>query len=164
MNKREVIIIVLAGLLAVYGVLDYLVLDKKRSRTDEEKIRAAAAKIEETGKTARATLAGLKKNNGGRDLAYIKIKVEDKWSRDPFIYYSENSEELDDIAAEELPEMVYSGFIQLGKNILGVINGMEYGIGDLVVEIGYKVIQITPKKVTLLTQSDRQISVYLQED
>jgi len=164
MNKREAIIIVLAGLLAVYGVLDYFVLDKKRGSKDEEKIQAAIAKTEEIGKTSQTTVAVLRKGNGGRDLPYLKVKVEEIWSKDPFIYYSEDSEELDDIAGEKQPEMVYSGFIQLGGNILGVINGMEYSIGELVIKIGYKVLQITPTKVTLLTQSNRQITLYLQED
>ena len=32
MNKRESIIILLAALLAVYGLLDYFVLSKKKNR------------------------------------------------------------------------------------------------------------------------------------
>ncbi len=164
MNKREVIIIVLAGLLAVYGLLNYFVLDKNKGSTDEEKIQAAIKAADDIGKTAQTTLAALKKENGGRDLPYLKAKAEDIWSKDPFIYYSENSNDLDDTPAEKLPDMVYSGFIQIGGNILGIINGMEYSIGDLVIEIGYKVLEITPIKVTLLTRSNRQVTLYLQED
>ncbi|WP_035235465.1 hypothetical protein [Desulfobacter vibrioformis] len=163
MNKREVIIIGLAGLLAVYGLLNYFVLDKKKGSTDEEKIQAAIKAADAIGKTAQTTMAALKKN-GGRDLAYLKTKAEDIWSRDPFIYYGENSGKLDDGASDKLPDMVYSGFIQLGENFLGIINGMEYSIGDLVIDIGYKVLEITPTKVTLLTQSNRQVTLYLQED
>jgi len=162
MNKREVIIIGLAGLLAVYGLLNYFVLDQKKGSTDEEKIQAAIKAADAIGKTAQTTMAALKKN-GGRDLAYLKTKAEDIWSRDPFIYYGENSEKLDG-ASDKLPDMVYSGFIQLGENILGIINGMEYSIGDLVIDLGYKVLEITPTKVTLLTQSNRQVTLYLQED
>ena len=158
------IIIVLAGLLAVYGLLNYFVLGKNKGGTDEEKIKAAIANAEETGKTAQASVVALKKGTGGRDLPYLKVKAESIWSQDPFIYYSEDSMALDESETSKLPEMVYSGFIQLGGSILGVINGMEYSIGDLVVEIGYKVLQITPTKVTLLTQSNRQVTLYIQED
>ena len=164
MNKREVIIIVLAGVLAVYGLLNYFVLDKKKGSTDEEKIQAAIKAADDIGKTAQITVAALKKGNGGRDLSYLKAKAEGIWREDPFIYYSEDSEDLDDTTAETMPDMVYSGFIQMGENILGIINGMEYSIGDLVIKIGYKVLQITPIKVTLLTQSNRQVTLYLQED
>ncbi|MGD9824947.1 hypothetical protein [Desulfobacter sp.] len=164
MSRREVIIIVLAGLLAVYGLLNYFVLDKKKGSTDEEKIQAAIKAADDIGKTAQTALAALKKENGGRDLPYLKAKAEEIWSKDPFIYYSENSDDLDDTTAEKLPDMVYSGFIQIGGNILGIINGMEYSIGDLVMEIGYKVLEITPAKVTLLTRSNRQVTLYLQED
>lgn len=164
MKKREVIILVLAGLLVMFGLLNYFVLDKKKGSTDEEKIQAAVKKCEDVSKTAQLTVVNMKKGHGGRDLAYLKMKAEGIWSKDPFIYYSEDAQELDEIDVAKLPEMVYSGFIKLGENVLCVINGMEYIIGDLVIDIGYKVLQITPTKVTLLTQADRQVTLYLQED
>lgn len=164
MNKREVIIIVFAGLLVVFGLLDFFVLDKKADGTDDEKIQAAILTAEDTEKAAHAAIASLKKDNGDSDLPFLKKKAESLWSRDPFILYSGDTDERDTAEIENLPEMVYSGFIQLGENVLGVINNMEYSIGDLVIDIGCKVLQITPTKVTLLTQSDRQVTLYLQED
>ena len=164
MKKREVIILVLAGVLVLFGVLNYFVLDKKKGSTDEEKIQAAIAAAENTGKTSQATIAALQKGNGGRNLPYLKSKAEGIWSKDPFIYYSDDSEEMSDADAEKMPAMIYSGFIQLGENILGVINGMEYSMGDLLIDIGYKVIQITPKKVVVLTQNNKQVTLYLQQD
>ncbi|WP_321495003.1 hypothetical protein [uncultured Desulfobacter sp.] len=164
MNKREVIIIVFAGLLVVFGLLDFFVLGEKTDRTDDEKIQAAIITAEEAQNTAHEAIASLKKGNGGSDLAFLKEKAESIWPRDPFILYSGDPDERDATEIENLPEMVYSGFIQLGENVLGVINNMEYSIGDLVIDIGCKVLQITPTKVTLLTQADRQLTLYLQED
>ena len=164
MKKREVIILVLAGLLVVLGLVNYFVLDKKKGSTDEEKIQAAIEKSEEIGKIAQKRVVDMKKGLGGRNLPYLKVKAEGIWSKDPFIYYSEDSQGLEETAVATLPDMAYSGFIKLGKNNLCVINGMEYIIGDLLIDIGYKVLQITPTKVTLLTQANRQVTLYLQED
>ena len=84
--------------------------------------------------------------------------------RPPFIHYDKGPGPLDASEDAAVPDMTYSGFIQIGSHLLGIINGMEYRIGDLVLEIGYKVIQITPLKVTLLTQTNKQVTLYLQED
>ena len=164
MNKRESIIILLAALLAAYGLLDYFVLSKKKTGTNEEIIKAAITEAETAGTAATASLTALIAKNRGRELSYTKSKVESPWLKDPFIHYDKGSEHLDASEDAVVPDMTYSGFIQLGSHLLGIINGMEYRIGDLVLELGYKVIQITPLKATLLTQTNKQVTLYLQED
>ncbi len=164
MKKRESIIILLAALAAVYGLLDYFVLGKKDAGSEEQIIQAAVEDAKTAGKTSDAAIAALTAANKGRVLSYSKKKAEGPWLKDPFIQHTEDPEALKNSGNEALPDMIYSGFIQLGSNILGIINGMEYSVGDLVLEIGFKVVQITPLKVTLLTQTEQEVTLYLQED
>jgi len=165
MNRREQIIILLAVLMAAYGVLDYFVLSKKgASGKDEDKVTAAVQQADTFAATATARLTAMSVKNKGRSLSYTKKMAETPWPRDPFITHTKVIEKEEQLSDADMPEMIYSGFIKLGNRILGVINGMEYRVGELVVDIGYKVHQITASKVILLTESNKQIIIYLQED
>ncbi|WDP90796.1 MAG: hypothetical protein HUN04_14260 [Desulfobacter sp.] len=167
MNKREKIIIFLAGLMALYGALDYFVLGKKSSATGEEdKIKAAVQQTDAFAAAATAQLTAMVTQNKGKNLTYTKKMAETPWPRDPFIVHTGTDKTVDqeEINPADLPEIIYSGYIRAGAAVLAVINGMEYTVGELVADIGYKVHNITPSKVVLLTESNKQITIYLQED
>ncbi len=164
MNKRETIIIVLAGLLALYGLLDYFVLGNDKQGSAEQQIAAAATEAEAVTQKANANLTALKAGKGKEALAYIKTRAESMWLSDPFILYTGDSADQDREKEKDMPALIYSGFIQVGETILGVINGMEYSIGELILDAGYKVSQITPLKVVLVTQTGKKVTLYLQEE
>jgi len=164
MKKRETIIVLLAGMLAVYGLLDYFVLNKKAVTGEEEKINAAIADATTFSQASMARVIALSAQGGAKKLDYAKTSAETPWPRDPFIYYQKELDTEADLSGEDMKDIIYSGFMRLGKNVLGIINGMEYGLGELIADLEYKVHQITPSKVILLTKANKQITIYLQED
>jgi len=48
--------------------------------------------------------------------------------------------------------------------MLAVINGMEYTVGEMLRDIGYKVFRITSSQVILLTETNKEITLYLEEN
>jgi hypothetical protein len=45
--------------------------------------------------------------------------------------------------------MIYSGYVESGKNKMAIINGLEYRAGEQLKEEGYTLKQITPLKVLI---------------
>ena len=63
-----------------------------------------------------------------------------------------------------LLKYVYSGFVQMGDTKFAIINGMEYTIGDAVLDTSYYVKTITPQQVVLKRiDSPQTISISMSE-
>ena len=165
MNRREIIIIVIAVAIGAYGVLDFFVLSGKKSSNGDDKIQAAITKIDTFANLSRTNLTAVTTKQEFKDIDYLISKAETRWKNDPFMVYGSNGAELDkQLEGKELPEMTYTGFIKAGKKMLAVINGMEYTIGEMLRDIGYKVFRITSSQVILLTGANKKITLHLEEN
>ncbi len=164
MNRRESIIIVVAVAIGIYGLLDYFVLSGKKVNGKDENLAVAVGKIDTFAQTASLDLTQVVSKKDFQDTGYLISKAEAKWENDPFWIYQADDMEYIATAEEKLPELSYTGFIKAGQKVLAVVNGMEYTLGELLRDVGYKVSRITPLKVVLLTEANKEIILQLEEN
>lgn len=163
MKKRELIIVTLAGILLIYGLLDFFVFSGKPKNGEDEKIAGRLSEITTFAESAGSELTAVTAKKEFPDMDYLVSKIESDWPHDPFIVYGPDHFQ-DTLSDEEIPKLSYTGFIKAGKKILAVINGMEYEIGELLRDVGYTVSGITPSRVVLLTDLNKEIILQLEEN
>jgi len=165
MNKRELMIIVVAVFIGIYGLLDYFVFSAKSVDGEDAKMAAAIGRITTLAESAGIELSTVTAKKDIQNLSYVITKAETNWKNDPFAVYTADTLKVDDaVSAEKLPELSFTGFIQAGRKILAVVNGMEYTIGEMLKDVGYKVFSITPSRVVLLTEANKEIILQLEEN
>lgn len=165
MKKREIIILVLACAAVVYGAIDFLVLSKKKP------VQSSAAGLEEQLSPVKAfvstvqdQLAVFRKTDVSRE-DYIISRGEAPWHHDPFVESMMAPEEMkDETGFADGIEIRYSGFIQAGETIFAVINGMEYTLGETLLDLGYKVVNIDTARVILSNEANKEIFIPLEEN
>lgn len=162
MKKREIIIIAVAVVFVVYALLDFFVLSGKPKNGEDQKITDQVGKIAAFAETAGSELTAVAKQKESPDMEYLVSKIESDWPHDPFV--AQESVGVQDAPASDAPKLSYTGFIKAGKKILAVINGMEYEIGELLKDVGYKVSAVTPSQVVLLTEFNKEIILQLEEN
>ena len=164
MKKREIIIVVIAALLGVYGLVDYFILSGSKAPGGGQKITEALTSIDGFAQAAELNLIPAEVTGSLKDQAYMISKAEAPWEKDPFGGGGLESKAEEGLVKEDILEMHYSGFIRAGKKMLAVVNGMEYTVGELLVDVGYKVSKITSSKVVLLTEANKEIVLQLEEN
>lgn len=149
--------------MGVYGLADHFVLSRGSDDT-EALAQKAEQELETYASTASARLAVAKIKDRGH-MEYLISRAEADWTRDPF--RAESAKAVEDTETDsdaKAPELVYSGFIRAGNRFLAVVNGMEYRVGEMLNELGYKVEKITPSQVVLRTEANKEIILYLEEN
>lgn len=163
MKKREIIIIVVAAVFVIYGLLDFFVFSGKAKNGVDNKIAGQIEKINAFADSAGSELTAVIGKKEFPDIGYLISKAESEWEHDPFMVYS--ADQLrENGSTQETVKLMYTGFIQAGKKILAVINGMEYEIGELLKDAGYKVHSISPSRVVLLTELNKEIILQLEDN
>lgn len=168
MKKREMIIVIIAAAALFYGALDFFVLSKQGLKNDNDNIASELKEITALAETSESALTEISSKTAFADVDYLIAKAESPWPGDPFITYDPDKPDDDDddekIAAEDVPPLAYTGFIQAGQKVLAIINDMEYSHGETLKDIGYTVHSITSSHVVLLTVSEKKIILQLQEN
>lgn len=163
MKLREKIIIVVAVLAGIYGVADYFLLSGKTG-PELEVFKKAALDLDIFEAAAKAALAVSKLSDPER-THYLITKAESEWTKDPFRGdVAVSADPIKEDSEEKDVEFVYSGFIRIGNTILAVVNGIEYKVGEMLQDVGYKVAGVTPSQVVLLTEANKEIVIYLVEN
>jgi hypothetical protein len=165
LKKRESIIIVIALLAAGYGALDYLVLSRpsaKKPDTQGQERQAELAAFVQVSQAQLATLSG----PDTKRIRYRIEKAEAAWENDPFEVLAVTEAGLTDESqgAQAALDLHYSGYIKAGSKAMAVINGMEYNVGDLLLDSGYMVAGIFPDRVVLVTETSSEILIPLEEN
>lgn len=154
--KREIIILLVAGLAVTYFIFDILVapsLKKPAMSIETEKVDIQKL-LAEMGEYA-------KKDGSVDTLIYTVSRAELVWPRDPFL-----NEDLASAASVESQKTKfnYTGFIMLGGKRLAVINGIEYQTGESLTTGGFVVRAINPNDVVLEDAVNKsRLSVPIQE-
>ena len=100
--------------------------------------------------------------------AYVVGRAEADWGKNPFWEkgsYSEwanrdNKKPTDDPAAK----IIYSGYVDVGKKKMAVINGLEYSIGEKLEINGYVLKKITAAKVVISNKNTgSELEIVIQE-
>ncbi len=158
MEKREKIILILAGLALLYGVFDYFILSPDKNAVMQSETESKFTDFLENINATLASLEILEQKKTNAD--YLISMIESEWKNDPFSLIKRNQKtEID----KETADLMYSGFIRLGNKMLAVIDGMEYTIGENIKDSGYKIIQISSKNVILINKLNKKIVLYLKE-
>ena len=156
----------------VYGVYALFFEGKGNTTSTQPASVSSAVQLKNLNafitKVAEASKAGLSKED-----KYIISRAEIGWKQDPLI-----AAELTDRPQEEIkrqkqviqaagprPNIIYTGFMQMGDKRFAIINGYEYAPGDQLLEGGYKVSSVTPSKVVIVTTdgSNRKFIFPLEE-
>ena len=91
------------------------------------------------------------------DLQLIHL-ASSQWDEDPFIEADKfltremvipEKKKTVRKAATNKPNLLYTGFIEVGRTKLAIINGMEYEIGEAVDTIGHFVKHIYPSRIEI---------------
>lgn len=159
MSKREKIILIIMGISLLFGgYFLFFNTPKKKSSVHKE------VKIKELQVFVNDMLAKVSSSGDFTDKdAYIIEKATSPWEYDPFSTKDlQTTTDVNSRRGDQEIKFTYSGYIQIGKKLIAVINGLEYDVGEELVEPGYVVHSITPKKVMVKVGNREMIALPLE--
>jgi hypothetical protein len=162
MTTREKIIVGLMVLTVGYGAIELLLPRAKIVPSTSLPAQSVEGLNAFITKVADAVKAGT------ADAGTLAIqKAEAAWKQDPFMVIRKATPQVAEKAASKeplrpVPNMTYSGFLEIGAKRLAIINGMEYEAGDRLGTGGFTVKSVLPTKV-IMTSSQGEIMLPLQE-
>lgn len=155
MTTREKIIVGIMCLTVAYGAYD--LLSNRRPKATRSSPVADVDSVTAL-KTFVADLSGkLLTEKVSSDYQHLISQAGSEWNKDPFIKSiaplakrraSVNLAQKTSVKTAR-PRYVYSGYIEIGKTKLAIINGMEYGVGDALPDKSYYIKTITPLSVVI---------------
>lgn len=148
MTNREKIILGVAALALGFGAIELLMprtkSDPFQQSPNTENVTAFIAKMADATKTL-----------GADTTAMVIRKAEGAWNQDPFADIPRPpapvAEEKQKKADRTLPNLAYSGYIEVGSKRLAIINGQEYTTGETLEPGGFTIKSILPTRVTLVS-------------
>jgi hypothetical protein len=161
MTKREKIIVGIMVLTVGYGAIELLL---PRAKTGGA---APMAQTTESLNVFISKVADAAKGAASESSALIIQKAEAAWKHDPFMVIRKPPQPPADARASKetaraIPNLAYSGFLEIGARRLAIINGMEYEAGDRVNPGAFSIKTILPNKV-IMSSSQGEIVLPLQE-
>jgi len=158
LNKRQIIILVVAALFVLYAAYEYLIAGpaakKAKAVANPAQINTFVSDLQ--GDLIKDIVAGVD--------SYIISMAEKDWQRNPFWERSSYKEWAAREGGVGSGKIIYSGYVDSGKKKLAVINGFEYRIGEQLEMEGYVLKGITPLKVILFNKNTgSEIEITIQE-
>jgi hypothetical protein len=165
LGKREMIILGVMALVALYGVVDFLL--PKPKDTEAEMRR----QNEELQSLIMTVTAGMGKDPSKTLRPLIFSRTEREWTRDPFLddkgYKAWTEVKTPVKAAQAAPvkiEFVYAGYLEVDRKRIAVINGAEYAEGETLDPKEFVLKSVTPTKVVIENRGTRALlNIPLQE-
>lgn len=164
LGKRQMIILVVMGIVILYAAFDFLVPKKKVSAPNMTQ-KTAELNIFVTDLTA-----GLSKDTTKNLQVLIFSRAEKEWKQDPFLdaksYRSwSNAREPAKVgAAAPKIEFAYTGYLEVKGKRMAIINGMEYREGEELDVKGFVLKSVSPARVVIENRSTRAVqTIPLQE-
>jgi hypothetical protein len=150
MGKRQMIILGVMAIVVLYAAFDYLAPRKKNPGVDN------AQKTAELQTFVTDLTAGLGKDSSKNLGALIFSRAEREWTQDPFLdrraYKSWTQVKVtakEAGAAAPKIEFVYSGYLEVGRKRMAIINGMEYTEGEGLDTKGYVLKSVSPSSIVI---------------
>ena len=177
MAKREKILVVMAIVALIYGAYNFFFasVPKKDSTKVVETFSGADFKkpnFQKQGKTDVDSFVTdvitkiVALDNSKKDMYIIK-KAETSWTKNPFAKSDlplniKIKEKIDQVLSFE-NRPVYSGYIAVGSKKMAIINGMEYAVGDTIVQTDYIIKSISSIQVVAGSSGKTKIILPLKE-
>lgn len=169
LTTRQIILLGVTLLAVLYGAYDFLFTGKKSAVTAN-----TAKQAVDMGTFISEITATLAKDIPAPVDARMIKRAENPWSRDPF-YEQKSYRQL--TAADDPPPAVvaatvsaekskfnYTGYIDTGRNIIAILNGSEYAMGDALDVGGYVLNGIYPDRIVVYhIETRRMLEIPLQE-
>jgi len=165
MTKREKAVVFVMALAIIYGVYEFFIAPSFRKPQTTGVNKEAAT--DGTNKLTEDIARALKEDGSAGLDAYIAARAEEEWTADPFRTGNYSLEEGTKASFESRGKngFVYSGYLDIGKRRVAIINGTDYRIGDELEMRGYRIKSITPSRVIIVDQKgSRGIAVPFLEE
>lgn len=151
LEKREIIILAIAGLAVLYAGYVYLV-EPAMNKTK------TAGKNQETSTPLPGVKSEVIKDVDAGAQEYIIARAEANWKKNPFVdrnssSYKEWVSMQRAAASGGAAKIVYSGYVDAGLKKIAIIDGLEYQAGDQLEMEGYVLKQVTPFQVLILNKN-----------
>lgn len=157
MAKREKIIVFIMILTILYGVYEFFVAPLSEGPSSISVTKGT--KTADVNKLIRGVSKVLKDDDSAAVDAYIADCADREWTNDPFYVenvYSDHSGEI---------KLTYTGYLEIGKRKIAIINGVDYQIGDELEAAGYRVKNISPSMVIVVNkEGEDKITIPLSEE
>ncbi len=130
------------------------------------KVAVTGGKPADSAKMMAEIANSLKKDPATEPDAYVIARAETNWETDPFYKGVLASAKDKSAGAGKGPDIVYSGFVDLGVKRIAVINGNPYEVGDKLELVGsYYVRQIDSTRVVVVDrEQSRNITIPLKDE
>ncbi len=148
MNTRQIIILVITGILAVYT--GYIYLFKSPSDGGRDNPMQYGELKTFTEETSLLLNSGKLLEQG----IYSIDQAESKWQRNPFFAHIIETEKEEDVVVEKT--FTYSGFLESGGTRIAIINGLEYEAGETLNEEGFVLQGVSPERVVIGIMGKKQ--------
>ena len=148
MGKRQMITLGVMAIAILYAAFVYLAPQKKIAGVD------MAQKTAELKTFVADLTAGLGKDSSKNLGALIFSRAEREWTQDPFLdskaykSWSQVKVTASEAAAPKI-EFVYSGYLEVDRKRLAIINGMECRGGANLDTKGYVLKSVSPSSVVI---------------
>jgi hypothetical protein len=166
LDKRQMIILGLTALVALYAVVDFLTPKKKNT---EAELRQ---QTEDLNSFTTTLAAGMGKDTSKTLIPLIFSRADKEWTRDPFLDEPSYKAWVDvkvpvkkkeETVAPKI-DFVYSGYLELDKQRIAVINGVEYTEGEALEAKGFFLRTVSPTQVVIENRGTKALlNVPLQE-
>lgn len=150
MGKRQMIILGVMAIVILYAAFDYLAPRRKIPGVD------MAQKTAELKTFVTDLTAGMGKDSSKNLGTLIFSRAEKEWTQDPFLdsraYKSWTQVKVtakEAGAAAPKIEFVYSGYLEVDRKRMAIINGMEYREGEGLDTKGYVLKSVSPSSVVI---------------
>ncbi len=153
LEKREIIILVIAALFVLYAIYVYLIAPPAGKKVKDATTPAATTGSVNNEAYANDINAELAKNRISDFERYVVKRAGIESHNNPFLKKDLYREWLAKDNKVSTAKLVYSGYVDSRKNIIAIINGVEYKAGEKLVEEGYVLKSITPSKVLIFDKS-----------
>jgi len=149
LGKREMIILGVMAIAILYTAFIYLSPKKKDPGAD------TAKKTAELNTFVTDLSGSLKMDTMKNPGTLILARAEKEWTNNPFLngkdfkkWTEARTAKVDGSAVAKI-EFVYSGYLEVGRKRMAVINGVEYKEGEALDVKGYMLKSISPAKVVI---------------
>lgn len=161
LNKRQIIIIIITIAVIIYGAYVLLSGGKKQKDMKESNPVGKDGYIN-------STITDLIKNPLNLADAYIVGRAEADWGKNPFwekgSYLEWASRDDAKTKDDSSAKIIYSGYVDVGKKKMAVINGLEYSVGEPLEIGGYVLKKITATKVVVSNKNTgSELEIVIQE-
>jgi hypothetical protein len=160
-KKREKIILAVMGACILFAVYYFVIMGP-----DAPNVAVTSGKPEDSAKMMVEMANSLKKDSTTEPDSYVIARAESNWEADPFFKGVLASAKDMPGGVGKGPDIVYSGYVDLGVKRVAIINGNPYEVGDKLELTGaYYVRQIDSTRVVVVDrEQSRNITVPLKEE